>query len=82
MLTGPSAAAYLAAWATSMYRGWTVRFDTGAQVVAVEPARLAIGLGNAWSCCPPEGGGPVPPKDAPRVRFRNVCFHVFTLTYS
>jgi hypothetical protein len=37
--------------------------------VAVEPARLAVGLGNAWACCPPPpGAGPAPAEELGRRR--------------
>jgi len=96
---GADPAAYLQAWAESLYRGWDVRFgdyfdrtatpamqeqggerrsvinvsagprELGNVRVAVEPARLAIGLGNAWACCPPPpGAAPVPARDLGRRR--------------
>ena len=73
---GADPAAYLEAWAESLYRGWTVRFGDyfgggggggGDKKIAVEPARLAVGLGNAWACCPPPASaGLTPAKDLGR----------------
>ena len=76
VVQGADPAAYLEAWAEAFYTGWNVRFSeydrdgrSGSRIlkdvmIAVEPARLVIGLGNAWACCPPPpGSGPLPVED-------------------